>query len=145
MPVRRSRPSTAALPALVLSLAFAGAPALAQTSDPPPAVPPSAEAIRTERLMPAYDGGARVNPLNRTVAQIEGAPIRGRWNADVGHVVAVLTDPAGTPVAVAADVRDYAGTSGSVVLPLDQLLDQSGTLMVTLSGPQLDALPRWSR
>ncbi|HUG61488.1 MAG TPA: PRC-barrel domain-containing protein [Methylomirabilota bacterium] len=128
--------------AMALMLTLVGG--WAATAQDAPPIPPSAETLQAERLIPAPDANAPVPPFDHTVQEMEGREIRGRWNARVGRVVRVLAADNGVPTAVAADVGGYAGTEAPVVLPLDQLLDQDGYLMVTLSEEQLDALPRWS-
>lgn len=94
-------------------------------------------------LRPVTDPAQVTQPFNRTVGELVGREVRGRWNARVGEITAVLAGEDATPVAVALDASGYAAASRPVVLPLEQIVDQTGYAMVTLSREQLEALPRW--
>ncbi len=141
---RLSLPAGACRGALLVAagLVLAGpGPAFGQTAT----VPPGVEAVERAPLRPVSDPDKEIRPFRLTASQMVGREVRGRWNERVGDIVAVLERTDGNPVAVAIEVSDYADANRAVVLPLEQLIDQTGFSMITLSAEQLEALPRWDR
>ncbi len=90
-----------------------------------------------------------VQALGLTVEDIEeDADLYDRTGEEeVGEIDSVLTDAAGRPVAISADVGSYLNADEeekTVVIGLDRLrADEDGDLVTTLTKEELLRLPAW--
>ncbi|MGF7176470.1 PRC-barrel domain-containing protein [Azospirillum doebereinerae] len=123
--------------ATVVALGLGGAgSALAQQSAAIPGAAGDYREVKDDKLV--------VPGFNLTVDQIDDMNVMGANNAKIGEVEEVLMNAAGQPVAVVVDVENSVGIGDKeVVVGLDQLRLDGGTLVTALSNGQIAALPTW--
>ena len=107
----------------------------------------SGEVQRTSAaLQEAEDSDQVVQPFDLTVGEIEeDADLLNQAGEEVGAIEVVLVDASGRPVAIAAEVGSFQGTSEkTVAIGLDRLqVNPEDDLVTTLTKEELLRLPAW--
>lgn len=107
----------------------------------------SGEAQRTSAgPQEAEDSDQVVQPFDLTVGEIEeDADLLNQAGEEVGAIEVVLVDASGWPVAIAAEVGSFQGTSEkTVAIGLDRLqVNPEDDLVTTLTKEELLRLPAW--
>ncbi len=103
----------------------------------------AAGAAHAQTYQAAGDDSLNVPPLNMTVGELDGLPLRNADGQRVGEVEDVLVRD-GTPAALAVEVGGFLGIGDeTVVVPLGHLSAGSGFLTTDMTEDELEALPEW--
>ncbi len=98
----------------------------------------------TGELREAEDEDAVVQPLGKTVDEVEDMDVVGAGGEEVGEVEEVLADGTGQPAALAVEAGGFLGVGEkTVVMPIGEFRVQDDGLATSLTKEQLEALPEW--
>ena len=92
----------------------------------------------------AEDDNMLMQPLGRTVDEVEDMDLKNAAGDQIGEVDEVLTDASGQPVAIAVEVGGFLGVGDrEVVLGLDQVKLVNDGLVTSADKAMIEGLPDW--